>query len=132
MPKGLENIIGDYDYILFADICKEGPGSNIFSSMITTLQQKRKLLSTSRWQFIGAPRTYVSLNFSYIVNQSLCCIHTLVRFCFCFLLTFAFFSPINTNKISCFFQNPLGSCITFLNQGRIENAVMQMLKDDDQ
>ena len=61
VPKGLENIICDYDYILFADICKEGPGSNIFSSMITTLQQKRRLLSTSRWQFIGAPRTYVSI-----------------------------------------------------------------------
>jgi hypothetical protein len=61
VPKGLENIICDYDYILFADICKEGPGSNIFSSMITTLQQKRRLLPTSRWQFIGAPRTYVSI-----------------------------------------------------------------------
>ena len=84
VPKGLENIICDYDYILFADICKEGPGSNIFSSMITTLQQKRRLLSTSRWQFIGAPRTYVSIiQYSTVVaivsfytesNHFYCCV----------------------------------------------------------
>lgn len=30
-----------------------------------------------------------------------------------------------------FFQNPLGSTVTFLNQDRIEDAVVQMLKDDD-
>ena len=84
VPKGLENIICDYDYILFADICKEGPGSNVFSSMITTLQQKRKLPSSSRWQFIGAPRTYVSIiQYSTVVaivsfyiesNRFYCCV----------------------------------------------------------
>ena len=45
-----------YDHVLFADICKEGPGSNIFSSTITTLQQKNLLPES--WAFVGAPRTY--------------------------------------------------------------------------
>jgi TPP-dependent pyruvate/acetoin dehydrogenase alpha subunit/pyruvate/2-oxoglutarate/acetoin dehydrogenase E1 component len=42
--------------VLFADICKEGVGSNVFSSMIMSLQQRNSL--PSHWAFVGAPRTY--------------------------------------------------------------------------
>jgi len=64
VPKGLERLLAQkrnggessYDHVLFADICKEGPGSNVLSSMITTLQG-RELLPGS-WAFVGAPRTY--------------------------------------------------------------------------
>ncbi len=59
VPRGLKVLLRQndkYDYVLFGDICKEGPGSNVFSSMITTLQ-KKNLLPES-WAFVGAPRTY--------------------------------------------------------------------------
>jgi TPP-dependent pyruvate/acetoin dehydrogenase alpha subunit len=68
IPGGLERLLASqnnenrnsrccyYNHVLFADICKEGPGSNIFSSMITALRQK-DLLPES-WAFVGAPRTY--------------------------------------------------------------------------
>ena len=56
VPKELGNAMENYDGVLFADICKEGPGSNVFSSMIMSLQQRNSL--PSRWAFVGAPRTY--------------------------------------------------------------------------
>lgn len=69
IPNGLEKLLQRnstndpnaapsccYDHVLFADICKEGPGSNIFSSTIATLQQKNLLPAS--WAFVGAPRTY--------------------------------------------------------------------------
>jgi 2-oxoisovalerate dehydrogenase E1 component len=56
MPLGLKEVIGQYKGVLFADICKEGPGSNILSSMITSLQREDSL--PSNWEFIAAPRTY--------------------------------------------------------------------------
>jgi len=56
VPAGLEKMLGDYDHVLFADICKEGPGSNVFSSMITSLHQRGSLPES--WGFVGAPRTY--------------------------------------------------------------------------
>jgi 2-oxoisovalerate dehydrogenase E1 component len=56
VPLGLEKILGKYDSVLFADICKQGPGSNVFSSMITTLNDRRALPQS--WSFVGAPRTY--------------------------------------------------------------------------
>jgi len=66
VPKGLERLLAPsiddsgraccYDHVLFSDICKEGPASNIFSSTITTLRQKKQLLPES-WAFVGAPRT---------------------------------------------------------------------------
>ena len=56
IPLGLKEVIGQYKGVLFADICKEGPGSNIFSSMIVTLQREDSL--PSNWGFIAAPRTY--------------------------------------------------------------------------
>jgi TPP-dependent pyruvate/acetoin dehydrogenase alpha subunit/pyruvate/2-oxoglutarate/acetoin dehydrogenase E1 component len=56
VPLGLENVLGDYDHVLFADICKDGPGSNVFSSMITSLNDRGVLPQS--WSFVGAPRTY--------------------------------------------------------------------------
>lgn len=64
VPKGLEQLLARknntgesyYAHVMFADICKEGPGSNVFSSMITTLQGKALLPGS--WAFVGAPRTY--------------------------------------------------------------------------
>lgn len=56
VPQQLETALGDYDKVLFADICKEGPGSNIFSSMILALKEKDAL--PPQWAFVGAPRTY--------------------------------------------------------------------------
>jgi 2-oxoisovalerate dehydrogenase E1 component len=56
VPKGLSEISLHYQGILFADICKEGPGSNVLSSMITALQQDDLL--PKKWRFVGAPRTY--------------------------------------------------------------------------
>jgi hypothetical protein len=56
VPKGLEEVLQEYDSVVFADICKEGPGSNVLSSMITSLQEKGFL--PPKWAFVGAPRTY--------------------------------------------------------------------------
>ena len=61
VPKGLEEILPEYHDggIIFADICKEGPGSNVFSSMIMQLKDNRVLPpSSDNWAFVGAPRTY--------------------------------------------------------------------------
>jgi hypothetical protein len=56
VPKGLEDALRYYDQVLFADICKEGPGSNVFSSMIMSLKDREAL--PAHWAFVGAPRTY--------------------------------------------------------------------------
>lgn len=56
IPKELEEKLKQYDTVLFADICKEGPGSNVFSSMIMSLKEHGTL--PPRWSFVGAPRTY--------------------------------------------------------------------------
>eukprot|EP00980_Cylindrotheca_fusiformis_P020562 scaffold7641_cov115-Cylindrotheca_fusiformis.AAC.8 len=56
VSPGLENTVSQYDSVVFADICKTGPGSNVFSSMITTLQENGTL--PPDWRFVGAPRTY--------------------------------------------------------------------------
>lgn len=64
VPGGLERLLRldgggkryRYDHVLFADVCKEGPGSNVFSSTITALQ--RASLLPPSWAFVGAPRTY--------------------------------------------------------------------------
>jgi pyruvate/2-oxoglutarate/acetoin dehydrogenase E1 component len=58
VPNELQTAMRD-DYpdgVLFADICKEGPGSNVFSSMIVALKESQSL--PNRWAFCGAPRTY--------------------------------------------------------------------------
>ncbi|KAL3922018.1 MAG: hypothetical protein SGILL_002436, partial [Bacillariaceae sp.] len=56
VPKGLKDALYGYDQVLFADICKEGPGSNVFSSMITSLNEAESLPSS--WSLVCAPRTY--------------------------------------------------------------------------
>jgi pyruvate/2-oxoglutarate/acetoin dehydrogenase E1 component/TPP-dependent pyruvate/acetoin dehydrogenase alpha subunit len=56
VPKGLETLLVEYQGVVFADITKNGPGSNVFSSMITNLQEKELL--PNHWSFVGAPRTY--------------------------------------------------------------------------
>jgi TPP-dependent pyruvate/acetoin dehydrogenase alpha subunit/pyruvate/2-oxoglutarate/acetoin dehydrogenase E1 component len=59
VPPGLEAILKDYNHVVFADLCKEGPGSNVFSSMIISLSQRNAL--PVNWAFVGAPRTYSPL-----------------------------------------------------------------------
>ena len=58
IPNGLRNAIssGAYESVLFADICKEGPGSNILSSTIMGLKKDGVL--PANWDFVAAPRTY--------------------------------------------------------------------------
>lgn len=57
VPQELEEAMRQYsDGVLFVDICKEGPGSNILSSAIMGLQDRQCL--PSRWAFCVAPRTY--------------------------------------------------------------------------
>jgi hypothetical protein len=45
-----------YSGVVFADICKEGPGSSVLSSMVTRLHDDGNLPST--WKLVAAPRTY--------------------------------------------------------------------------
>ena len=56
VPQGLKDLLPEYRGVVFADICKEGPGSNVFSSMITKLQQDSLLPPV--WSLVAAPRTY--------------------------------------------------------------------------
>lgn len=56
IPDGLRQIIGQYSMVLFADICKEGPGGNVLSAMACSLQKERLL--PPKWQVVSAPRTY--------------------------------------------------------------------------
>ena len=44
--------------VLFADICKSGPGGNILSSFIADLRSRGDLRARDRWDFVAAPRTY--------------------------------------------------------------------------
>jgi hypothetical protein len=55
VQDGLRAAIYGYDGIVFADICKEGPGS-VLSSMVCSLQ--REGLLPRKWEVIAAPRTY--------------------------------------------------------------------------
>jgi hypothetical protein len=56
VPDGLRSVIGQYEGVLFADICKEGPSGSVLSSMLCALQKERLL--PDRWQLVSAPRTY--------------------------------------------------------------------------
>lgn len=58
VPDGLRELMtrGNYDTVLFCDICKEGPGSNILSSTIMGL--KKDGILPNKWDFVAAPRTY--------------------------------------------------------------------------
>lgn len=59
VPARLKEAMPQYGGVLFADICKEGPGSNIVSSMIATLQGENLL--PAAWESVFAPRTYNAL-----------------------------------------------------------------------
>ena len=56
VPEGLKEVMHQYKSVVFADICKDGPGSNVMSSMIVSLQSEG-LLPPS-WTTAFAPRTY--------------------------------------------------------------------------
>ncbi|KAL9190817.1 hypothetical protein ACHAXT_000523 [Thalassiosira profunda] len=58
VPDGLRRSLatGNYESVLFADICKEGPGSNTLSSTVMAL--KKDDLLPAKWNFVAAPRTY--------------------------------------------------------------------------
>jgi 2-oxoisovalerate dehydrogenase E1 component len=56
IPDGLREILNRYEMVLFADICKEGPGGNVLSPMICSLHQEHLL--PAKWQLVSAPRTY--------------------------------------------------------------------------
>jgi pyruvate/2-oxoglutarate/acetoin dehydrogenase E1 component len=56
VPKGLKKALPQYHGVLFADICKGGPGSNVLSSMIAALQEDDLL--PDKWGSVFAPRTY--------------------------------------------------------------------------
>jgi len=56
VPQGLRDIVGQYAGILFADLCKEGPGSSVLPSLITSLHCEGIL--PERWENVAAPRTY--------------------------------------------------------------------------
>ncbi|KAL7535778.1 hypothetical protein ACHAXR_008436 [Thalassiosira sp. AJA248-18] len=58
IPEGLRDLLakGIYEDVLFADICKEGPGSNILSSTVMGL--KKDGILPAKWDFVAAPRTY--------------------------------------------------------------------------
>lgn len=67
VPEGLKEVIGQYDKILFADICKEGPGSSVLSSTMSSLWSEGLLVGD--WEMVAAPRTYNPLgNMSTFLN----------------------------------------------------------------
>jgi len=59
VPDGLKEKLSRYEGVIFADICKEGPGSNVMSSTIISLQTDDLL--PPYWTSVFAPRTYNSL-----------------------------------------------------------------------
>jgi hypothetical protein len=56
VPDGLKEALQQYEGIVFADICKEGPGSNVFSSMVLALKEEGLL--PKHWTTKFASRTY--------------------------------------------------------------------------
>ena len=54
VPDGLKEVLREYEYVLFADICKEG--QNPLSTMITILQNQDAL--PKYWRLISAQPTY--------------------------------------------------------------------------
>jgi pyruvate/2-oxoglutarate/acetoin dehydrogenase E1 component/TPP-dependent pyruvate/acetoin dehydrogenase alpha subunit len=55
IPNGLRAVIGGYKGVVFADICKQGPGS-ILSSLSCSLRTAGLLPDV--WELISSPRTY--------------------------------------------------------------------------
>ncbi|GKY94343.1 hypothetical protein MPSEU_000400200 [Mayamaea pseudoterrestris] len=56
VPTGLKDIALQYQGLLFADICKDGPGSNVLSNTAVSLHKDGKLPAC--WMHVAAPRTY--------------------------------------------------------------------------
>lgn len=58
VPGGLRDALANkqYERVLFCDVCKEGPGSNVLSSTIMAL--KKQGILPAKWDFVAAPRTY--------------------------------------------------------------------------
>lgn len=56
IPDGWRDVIGQYKGVLLADLCKDGPGGNVLSSMACSLQRERLLPLI--WDFVAASRTY--------------------------------------------------------------------------
>ncbi|KAL3765956.1 hypothetical protein ACHAW5_011353 [Stephanodiscus triporus] len=58
VPGGLRDALANkqYEKVLFCDVCKEGPGSNVLSSTIMAL--KKQGILPAKWDFVAAPRTY--------------------------------------------------------------------------
>lgn len=56
VPDGLKEAIQQYKGVLFADICKEGPGSNVLSSTVVSLKEEDLL--PELWSTVFASRTY--------------------------------------------------------------------------
>jgi 2-oxoisovalerate dehydrogenase E1 component len=56
VPNCLHDIASRYDALLFADLCKEGPGSSVLSSFVVSLRNRGNL--PALWSSVAAPRTY--------------------------------------------------------------------------
>jgi hypothetical protein len=56
VPRRLKEVMSQYHGVLFADVCKEGPGSNVMSSTVMSLH-KEDLLPEA-WEAVFASRTY--------------------------------------------------------------------------
>ena len=58
VPDGLCDALSNrqYERVLFCDVCKEGPGSNVLSSTVMAL--KKQGILPAKWDFVAAPRTY--------------------------------------------------------------------------
>jgi 2-oxoisovalerate dehydrogenase E1 component len=83
VPSGLSEVIGRYSGMVFADVCKLGPGTSVLSSAAVSLHDQGKL--PAAWRSIAAQRTYnplgsvsTFLNVTDIVESTrdvLTCIH---------------------------------------------------------
>jgi hypothetical protein len=59
IPQGLKEVLPRYEKVLFADICKQGPGSSVLSNTAIALHRDGLLPSrSSDWAVVNAPRCY--------------------------------------------------------------------------
>jgi pyruvate/2-oxoglutarate/acetoin dehydrogenase E1 component/TPP-dependent pyruvate/acetoin dehydrogenase alpha subunit len=59
IPHGLKEVLPRYEKVLFADICKGGPGSSVLANTAIALHREGLLPSRSRdWAVVSAPRCY--------------------------------------------------------------------------
>ena len=55
-PQGLKDVIGQYERVIFADICKEGASGSVLSNVVCSLRSDNLL--PDQWQLVAAPRTF--------------------------------------------------------------------------